>query len=207
MTNYNFKYIIIGDSYVGKSSIMANFIHNEFIDTYEITLGVDFGIYNHKINNDNIKVQLWDTAGQEIYKSIIRSYYRSSNCCLLVFDITNKNSFENIKEWKTSVETYSNIKPLFILIGNKSDLEDKRVIKKEDALQFAIDNNMEYIETSAKFGLNIKNTIINSIEKIYNNINCDNLYDTHEKKNSVVKLKKNNTIGINNDKYKCCNII
>lgn len=197
MTKYNLKYIIIGDGYVGKSSIMAKLLYNEFLAVYEMTLGVDFGIYHQKINNDDINIQIWDTVGQEKYKSVIRSYYRSSHCCLLVFDVTNKDSFNNIKEWKSSVETYSNSKPLFILIGNKIDLEKDRKVKRDEALQFAKDNDMEYFETSAKTGLNIKNIMLNTVEKIYNDINYFNLYNECEKKIVTIETKKKT----NN---KCC---
>jgi small GTP-binding protein len=199
---YNFKYIIVGDGFVGKSSIMRRFLFDKFYNFHDMTLGVDFGVYNHKINNDNIKIQIWDTAGQDSFKSIVRSYYRGALCCILVFDVTNKQSFENIKEWKNSVEIYSNIKPIFLLFGNKCDLENMRKVKKEEGELFASENGMEYIETSAKNGKNINESIIKTIKNVYDLINCGNLY-MNEKKN--IDLKKNiDTDNKVSKTYYCC---
>lgn len=162
------KYIFIGDSNVGKSSIIGRFLDDKFYNFHDATICLDFGIYNYKIDNDDIRIQIWDTAGQENFKSIIRAYYRNSDCCFLVFDITNRKSFENIKEWKNEVTKNINQEPEFILVGNKSDLSNERKITISEILEFAENNNMKYYETSAKNNINIKNVFIDTIKKIYN---------------------------------------
>jgi Ras-related protein Rab-2A len=185
MTNENtFKYIIVGDSGVGKSCLMIKFINNKFNTIHDLTITVDFGIYIHKINNDDIKIQIWDTAGQESFRSITRSYYRGALVSIIVFDITNKKSFENIKNWYRDIieNTTDNI---IILVGNKIDLENHRTVSFEEAMLFASSNNMKYYETSAKDKTNINNIFIDPANEIYDKFNKKILI---EKK--IVKTKK-----------------
>ena len=147
--DFIFKFIIIGDSNVGKSSLMTRFIYDSMINDYESTVGVDFGSKMIDLNNKKIKLQIWDTAGQESYRSITRSYYKNTACCLIVFDITNKKSFENISRW---VDELYIIKPnpiIKTLIGNKYDMKNDRKVTYTDAINLAIKNDMEYFETSA----------------------------------------------------------
>ena len=147
---YQFKYIIIGDAAVGKSCIMLNFLDKRFRPEHDLTIGVEFGSKIVEIKDIKVKLQIWDTAGSESFKSITRSYYRSAAGCLLVFDITRRESFANLTEWLNEARFNGNSSMSIILVGNKSDLEDQRVISYEEGLRFAKDNGMNYLESNSK---------------------------------------------------------
>ena len=122
---YLFKYIIIGDSNVGKSCIVQRFIEGEFNNELENTIGVEFGAKEIRINNKLVKLQIWDTAGQEAFQSITRSYYRSAAGALLCYDITSKQSFENVQNWLEEAKSNGNDEMVICLVGNKNDMENK----------------------------------------------------------------------------------
>lgn len=170
--NYNFKYIIIGDACVGKSCLLLRYIDKRFEQMHDTTIGVDFGskdIYFSECNT-NVKIQIWDTAGQESFKSIIRSYFRGAIGAFIVFDITKKDTFDNVKSWLNEVKNYCNANINITLVGNKIDLENKRIISREEALDFANNNNINYIETSAKTGYNVNEAFNNNIKRILERI-------------------------------------
>jgi len=123
--DYIFKFIIIGDSGVGKSCIVQRFLENKFSDDQENTIGVEFGTKVMDVKDKQIKLQIWDTAGQEAFQSITRSYYRSSAGALVVFDLTNRASFENCVKWLEEVSNHGNPEMVITLLGNKCDLENK----------------------------------------------------------------------------------
>ena len=180
-TNYNylFKYILIGDTCkifilmqliylwidVGKSNILSRFIMGRFNPEHEITIGCEFMAKNIQINERNVRIQIWDTAGQESYRSITRSYYKSSTCAFIIYDVTDKKSFTNISSWLDECREMCYKDMLICLVGNKIDLEDKRVISKEEGQKFADDNGLLFFETSAKTGTNI--------EEIFNKCTSD----------------------------------
>ena len=121
---YIFKYIIIGDSGVGKSCLLLQFLENSFKPNHEATIGVEFGTKVISIDNGlSVKLQVWDTAGQDAFKSITRSYYRNAAGALVVYDITNRNSFINVQKWLEEARTNGNREMVLALVGNKSDLE------------------------------------------------------------------------------------
>ena len=153
--NYLFKYIIIGDSAVGKSNILLRYIHDKFNDEFQSTIGVEFGAKNIKIEDKIYRIQIWDTAGQETFRSITRAYYKNSVCACVVYDITNRNSFQNIKSWIEDCRKQSPKTVFLVLIGNKTDLEDKRVITYSQGKEFADSYGLKYIETSAKKNMNV----------------------------------------------------
>ncbi len=146
---YLFKYIIIGDSGVGKSCILLRFIEDTFNPNLENTIGVEFGAKQVEIEGKQIKLQIWDTAGQEAFQSITRSYYRSSAGALLVYDVTNRESFENIENWLDEARVNGNPEMVLCLVANKCDLEEKREVSKEDGENLAKENKLLYVETSA----------------------------------------------------------
>ena len=153
---YIFKLILIGNSGVGKSCILQRYMKHTFEESYKCTIGVDFLMKSIVINGQTVKLQLWDTAGQEKYKSMVSSYYRGANVALIVFDITNHQSFEALPLW---IENYYKNGPEqknIILIGNKKDLEDLRQVTQQEVEAFSETNNMMYFETSAKEGDNIE---------------------------------------------------
>ena len=160
--NYLFKYIIIGDSAVGKSNILLRYIHDKFNDEFQSTIGVEFGAKNIKIEDKIYRIQIWDTAGQETFRSITRAYYKNSVCACVVYDITNRNSFQNIKSWIEDCRKQSPKTVFLVLIGNKVDLEDKREVTYEEGSIYAEKNGMLFFETSAKTGKNIEEIFIKS---------------------------------------------
>lgn len=161
---------MIGNASVGKSCILNTFLNNIFSSDYKVTVGVEFGTKTIKIKKKTIKLQIWDTSGQENFKSITRSYFRSAAVALIVFDITSKESFLDAEKWISEVEENGNKTVSLFLIGNKIDLETKRCVSFEEAKNFANYYNMEYIETSAKNGDNVNDVFKKSAEMVLNKI-------------------------------------
>ena len=150
-----FKVLLLGNSNVGKSSLFLRFVDDIWNDTFVPTIGVDFKIKTFDIDDKRIKMQIWDTAGQERFKNIIASYYRGAHGILLIYDVTDKDSFKNLSNWLIEIEKNSSKNVLKVLIGNKTDLEEKRVISYNQAKEFADSYGLKYIETSAKKNLNV----------------------------------------------------
>ena len=148
------KAIVIGDSGVGKSSLLHQYTEGDWNPTYIATIGVDFKIDTFETKGKIVKLQMWDTAGQERFKTICAAYYRGAHSIVLVFDMTDKESFDNIKFWMKEVETYGKIGVPMMLVGNKSDLPN-RAVSPEEAKEFASRYNMDYVETSAKTANNV----------------------------------------------------
>jgi len=155
--SYDFliKCLVIGDSGSGKTSLMLRYTDDIFTNDFISTIGVDFKIKTIFYNDKIIKFQIWDTAGQERFRTITSSYYRGSNAIIICYDITEYSSFMNVKKWLDETKTYLTSKPILILCGTKTDLENKRMVNKTDAEEYAKINNMLFIETSAKNNLNI----------------------------------------------------
>ena len=147
--------LLLGDLAVGKTSLIARYTNGVFNETYISTVGIENLLKQEIINNENVLVKIWDTAGQERFRAITPSILRNAEGVIIVFDVTSKDSFENIKEWintlKINVGDNANSIPV-IIVGNKIDKEDEREIEKNDALKFAEDNKYKYFETSAKTG-------------------------------------------------------
>ena len=154
--DYLFKFILIGDSTVGKTCLLNTFVEGNFKTSSEPTIGVEFGskLINCK-NNTKVRLQIWDTAGQESFRSITRSYYRGAIGAILVYDLTNEDSFKAVPKWLTDCREHTNQNLSTILVGNKCDLESLRQINYEDAKEFSRDHNLLCIETSAKTGVGI----------------------------------------------------
>jgi len=153
--DYLFKLIIIGDSSVGKSSILFRFADGDFTESFISTIGIDFKIKTINVDNKIIKLQIWDTAGQERFRTITSSYYRGANGIMVVYDVTNMESFTNVNKWLGEIEKYAINEAVVLIIGNKCDLKSNRVVDYEEAEEFANQFNIPYIETSAKDCMNI----------------------------------------------------
>ena len=164
--DYLLKYIIIGDAAVGKSNLLLRYVHGEFKSEYQVTIGVEFGAKNILIKDELYRIQIWDTAGQENFRSITRAYYKNSVCALVVYDITNRDSFNNIANWVEDCKNQSPKTIFMVLVGNKSDLSDKRVISIDEGRELAEKYNMIFFETSAKTGDNVDLIFFKSAEEI-----------------------------------------
>ena len=164
----SFKIIVIGDSGVGKSCLTNRATTNLFEDTYNATVGFEFLSFNVKIDEKVIKLQIWDTCGQELYRSLITNFYRNSSLAIIVYAINFKDSFENIEMWLRELRTHSNPDAKVFLIGNKIDLENERKITKEQGQNFAETNKLNlFIEASAKTGFNAKKIFIKAAKMLY----------------------------------------
>ena len=154
-TNFNYllKYIIIGDSAVGKSNILTRYVYEKFNEEFQSTLGVEFAAKNAIIENKIYRIQIWNTAGQESFRSITRAYYKNSVCAFIVYDITKRETFENVQVWLDDIKNQCPQTVLLVLVGNKLDLENERQISYEEGESFAQKNNMYFFETSAKTGV------------------------------------------------------
>ena len=154
---YQFRLIIIGESTVGKSCLLRRFTQGRWIEHNDPTVGVDFHTKMVQVDGHNLKLQLWDTAGQERFRAITRSYFRNAVGALLVFDISDQNSFAKISGWMEDVRQSSKPhEPVFLLVGNKADLDRQRQVLRVDAERLASSFKIDYIETSSRTGQNVE---------------------------------------------------
>lgn len=150
-----FKLLIIGDSGVGKSSLLVRFADNTFSGNYITTIGVDFKIRTININGERVKLQIWDTAGQERFRTITATYYRGTHGVIVVYDVTSGESFANVKRWLHEIDQNCDVVNR-ILVGNKNDDPDRKVVLTEDAKRFSEQMGINLFETSAKDGINVE---------------------------------------------------
>ena len=189
------KLLLIGDSNVGKTSLLLRYLDNTFSDKYITTIGVEFKSKDITLNNNTYKIHIWDTAGQERYKSITRNFYKHAEGIIFVYDITNKTSFSNLKNWISNAENEADFK--IIIVGNKLDMESRREVSIEQLKKLAKKKNCKYFETSAKDNINVENLFLSIINEMINNIK-----DEVSISESVINLSNEKSINQNN-KY-CC---
>jgi len=168
--SYLFKYIIIGDTGVGKSCLLLQFIDKRFRQKHEVTIGVEFGARMINVDGKNIKLQIWDTAGQESFRSITRSYYRAAAGAILVYDITRRETFNHLTRWLDEARQNGNPQMSFILVGNKCDMENERAVSYEEGERFARENDLIFLETSAKTAYNVEEAFLKTAQLIYEKI-------------------------------------
>ena len=204
MVNFDYllKYIIIGDAAVGKSNLLLRYVHGQFKPEYQLTIGVEFGAKNIEISSKIFRIQIWDTAGQENFRSITRAYYKNSVCALVVYDISSRDSFNNVMSWIEDCKNQSPKTIFIVLVGNKSDLDDKRQVSYEEGEALAKENGLMFLETSAKTAYNVVEAFNISAQCILNNIEKTGV-DPSE--NANVKLKDGmETVRDGNDKKNGC---
>lgn len=188
-----FKILLLGDSEVGKSCFLMRYSENVFIENYITTIGLDYKLKTVKLDTGKtIKVQLWDTAGQDKYRTIAKNYYKGSHGILLLYDITKQSSFDNIREWVRDIKEEVNEKAILFLIGNKIDMEDQRKIPKEKGVELAEEFKIPFFEASAKSGENVDEVF----KALYNKI-CE-IYGDLERERGTKLIKKRKIKG------RCC---
>ena len=203
-----YKVIIVGDTAVGKSNILSRYVKDEFSSNSKSTVGVELGIKFLKIKNTKTKIQIWDTAGQERYRAITSSYFKGSNGCFIVYDITNEASFNNIENWYEQIQKETSKDIPILLVGNKCDLEDERKVPIEKGKEKAQNLNCAFFETSALKKINIDKIfeeLVNNIyEKTGGNKNDDDINVELVKDDKAVNL--NEVKNGENEKKKggCC---
>jgi len=162
-----FKILLVGDSGVGKSSLLLRFTDDMFQETFISTIGVDFKIRNVTINDKVVKLQIWDTAGQERFRTITSSYYRGAHGIIVVYDITDQVSFNNAKMWLNEIERYACGSVTKLLVGNKADMNPNRVVEAATAKTFAAQQGMLFSEASAKAGQGVDDAFMQLVKEIF----------------------------------------
>jgi Ras-related protein Rab-11A len=168
--DYKLKVVIVGDSGVGKTNLIKRFVSNTFTPNSKATVGVEFIRKSYRINNQVFKIEMWDTAGQERYKSITAAYYKGAKGALIVYDTTQKTSFENIDKWMAEIKDKSSKDMKLMIVGNKTDLKDERQVKTEEALVKAKDLEAPIMEASALDGSNVKEAFYDLLKEMYKEI-------------------------------------
>ena len=200
----SFKIIVIGDSSVGNSCLTTQAVRNNFVEFYQATVGFEFLTFNLRINSNVVKLQIWDTCGQEVYKSLISNFYRNCSLALIVYAINNRDSFEHAENWLNDLKNQSNPNVRVFLVGNKSDLEQNRVISKEEGENFREQKKLDrFMETSAKTGDNARNVMLEAAKILYKDYlkakqNLGNTDD--DQKGDKLERKKPSNSG----RKKCC---
>jgi small GTP-binding protein len=156
----SFKIVVVGPSGVGKTAIVTQLVSHTFKDQTPLTIGVEFKSFTVQADDQSVKLQIWDTAGQERFRSVSKAYFRGAVGAVLVFDVTQKASFDELNNWIQDLNTLCAPNALIILVGNKTDLTDERTVSETEAQEVARRYNLEYIETSAKNGDNIAETFV-----------------------------------------------
>ncbi|KAK9767406.1 GTPase Ryh1 [Basidiobolus ranarum] len=151
-----FKLVFLGEQSVGKTSLITRFMYDTFDNTYQATIGIDFLSKTMYLEDRTIRLQLWDTAGQERFRSLIPSYIRDSSVAVVVYDISSRNSFLNTTKWIDDVRAERGTDVIIVLVGNKTDLSDKRQVTTEEGEKMAKELDVMFVETSAKAGFNVK---------------------------------------------------
>jgi len=154
--DYLFKLIVIGDAATGKSCLLHRFTEGRFKGDSTHTIGVEFGSKILELNGRTVKLQIWDTAGQERFRSVTRSYYRGAAACVVVYDITSRESYNHLHTWLNDARALATSQLMVVLVGNKSDLAESRQVSYQEANNYAQENELHFLETSAKTGENVE---------------------------------------------------
>ena len=187
-----YKILLLGDSSVGKSCLLKRYTDNTFLDIHISTIGLDYKLKEVKLKDGKtVKVQIWDTAGQDRFRAITKNYYKGAQGITLIYDITNQITFENVRKWIDQIKEEVSEKVPIILVGNKIDIVERRVIKKEDGESMAKEYGLLFSECSAKTGENIDSTFNQLVEKTVENY-------------SKVKAKGETLNNKKNKKKSCC---
>ncbi|KAL0074782.1 ras family-domain-containing protein [Phycomyces blakesleeanus] len=195
--DYLIKLLLIGDSGVGKSCLLLRFSDDSFTPSFITTIGIDFKIRTIELDGKRIKLQIWDTAGQERFRTITTAYYRGAMGILLVYDVTDERSFGNVRNWFSNIEQHASEGVNKILIGNKCDVEDKRIITSEQGQQLATELGIRFMETSAKANIGVEEAFFDLARDIKKRL-IDTQQAQQTRQREEVRLEaapKNNAAG------------
>jgi len=164
------KLLMIGDSGVGKTCLLLRYANDSFSPTFITTIGIDFKIKNIEIEGKRVKMQIWDTAGQERFRTITTSYFRGAQGIILVYDTTDRRSFESIRNWISQIQQHADVHANKILVGNKCDIVDEKVVSTEEAMKLAKEYNMAFFEASAKSDINVDQAFLTIAKAVKNRL-------------------------------------
>ena len=202
--DFKLKIVVVGDSGVGKTNLIKRFISNEFSENFKATIGVEFMSKAYRINKHLFKVEIWDTAGQERYKSITAVYYKGAKGALIVYDTTDKSTFDDIDKWMLEIKDKTSKDIKLMIIGNKIDLKDEREVKNEEAMKKAESLGIPLMEASALDSTNVKEAFYDLLKEIYKDIK-ENLNNPENKyQNEKKGIDLNTNINSEKKKSKCC---
>lgn len=209
--DYVFKVVLIGDSAVGKSQLLARFSRNEFNLDSKATIGVEFQTRTLDIDHKTVKAQIWDTAGQERYRAVTSAYYRGAVGAMLVYDITKRQSFDHVARWLEELRGHADKNIVIMLVGNKTDLGSLRAVPTEDAKEFAEKENLFFIETSALEATNVETVFVNVLTEIYRVVSKKSLVANEAESAGSSALLRGKEIVVpgqepvpNGSSYSCC---
>jgi small GTP-binding protein len=192
-----YKVLILGDSSVGKTCFLLKYTDKVFNEVYMSTIGLDYRLKTLTLKSGKkVKLQIWDTAGQDRFRTITKNYYKGAHGIILIYDVTNTDTYDNVENWISQIKEEASPNVVIYLVGNKVDMEDKRKVTTEEGQKVADENNLPFIETSAKSDINVNETFDNLVEKM------DSVFSKLEKKDSV-SISGNN-LNKDNNKKKCC---
>ena len=197
---YKAKFIIVGEAGVGKTNLVHRFAKGEFNSNYAITLGMDFLSSYIQVDEKFFNLELWDTAGSEKFRSISKGYYQNSTCAIVVYDITDRKSFLSIRQWVDDCKNFGNKNIIFVLVGNKSDLEFNRVVEKEEGKNLAEENGMMFYEASALTGQNVENVFFDACKIIGNNLD-EGKYNFNDDNYGIKQCYTTKDLSINKRRY------
>lgn len=200
--DYLYKIVIVGDSGVGKTSLLTRYFDDQFNHNFISTIGVDFKFCHKEVGDSTIKLQCWDTAGNERFRSIVRSYYRGASAVLLCFDITNHDSFSRLSYWKNELDRYLSENAIIVLIGTKCDMNDMRRVSFEEISKYSADQNYPYFETSSKNNIGIDATFNYIMERLLHLSKTEQR--VYRQRNP---LRLTNSAKIQQEKKDCCVIL
>ncbi|XP_057693733.1 ras-related protein Rab-8B-like [Corythoichthys intestinalis] len=202
--DYLFKLLLIGDSGVGKTCLLFRFSEDSFNTTFISTIGIDFKIRTIELDGKRVKLQIWDTAGQERFRTITTAYYRGAMGIMLVYDISNEKSFENIKNWIRNIEEHASSDVEKMVLGNKCDMTDRRQVSKDRGEKLAIDYGVKFMETSAKTSLNVEEAFYTMGRDILHNLSSKTTDNSTVASGKAVKITEKKSKRI---KFLKCSLI
>ncbi|XP_055353938.1 ras-related protein Rab-11A-like [Paramacrobiotus metropolitanus] len=204
--DYLFKVILVGDVTVGKTNLVGRYTRNTFTSATKATVGVDYATHIVNVDGKTIKVLIWDTSGQERFQALSNSYYRGAAGALIVYDITMADSFRNVERWLGKLREHIDENAAIMLVGNKSDLEELRTVRKEEGRRFAEKHHLSFIETSAMDDINVGNAFRSTVTDIYEMVSGKASHNHHLNRHKPTEAEGVITITDSNfskDKQKC----